>query len=99
MGNVPVLAYGLEWIKEPVNFMEISDESDIGFILEVDFDYPENLHDLHNDYPLAPETLKVTNDMLSPYCKKTAEKYNLNINSCTKLVPNLMSKKKIHRSL
>ncbi|GFT87145.1 uncharacterized protein NPIL_461031 [Nephila pilipes] len=83
-----------EWIKEPVNFMEISDESDIGFILEVDLDYPENLHDLHNDYPLAPETLNVTNDMLSPYCKEIAEKYNLNINSCTKLVPNLMSKKR-----
>ncbi|GFU14649.1 c2H2-type domain-containing protein [Nephila pilipes] len=84
--------HGFEWIKEPVNFMEISDESDIGFILEVDLDYPENLHDLHNDYPLAPETLNVTNDMLSPYCKEIAEKYNLNINSCTKLVPNLMSK-------
>ncbi|GFU42669.1 uncharacterized protein NPIL_581771, partial [Nephila pilipes] len=83
-----------EWIKEPVNFMEISDESDIGFILEVDLDIPENLHDLHNDYPLAPETLNVTNDMLSPYCKEIAEKYNLNINSCTKLVPNLMSKKR-----
>ncbi|GFT43648.1 uncharacterized protein NPIL_360211 [Nephila pilipes] len=86
--------HGFEWIKEPVNFMEISDESDIGFILEVDLDYPENLHDLHNDYPLAPETLNVTNDMLSPYCKEIAEKNNLNINSCTKLVPNLMSKKR-----
>ncbi|GFT79539.1 uncharacterized protein NPIL_518911 [Nephila pilipes] len=64
--------HGFEWIKEPVNFMEISDESDIGFILEVDLDYPENLHDLHNDYPLAPETLNVTNDMLSPYCKEIA---------------------------
>lgn len=38
-----------------------------GIILEVDLEYPEELHNLHNDYPLAAEKLKVNNDMLSPY--------------------------------
>ena len=28
-------------------------------ILEVDLEYPKELHDLHNDYPLAPERLKI----------------------------------------
>ena len=28
-------------------------------ILEVDLEYPKELHDLHNDYPLAPERLTV----------------------------------------
>ena len=30
-------------------------------ILEVDIEYPENLHDLHNNYPLCPEKVKCKN--------------------------------------
>ena len=26
--------------------------------LEVDLEYPKELHDLHNDHPLAPESMK-----------------------------------------
>ena len=45
-----------------------------GLILEVDLAYPRELHSLHNDYPVAPEKLKVSNNMLSGYCKTIAEK-------------------------
>jgi len=31
-----------------------------GLVLEVDLEYPKELHDLHNDYPLGPEQLNVT---------------------------------------
>ena len=38
-------------------------KSEIGYFLEFDLEYPNELHKLHNDYPLAPEKL----DMLSKY--------------------------------
>ena len=48
----------------------INEKSEIGYFLEVDLKYPDKLHELHNDYSLAPQKLAVTNDMFSKYCKK-----------------------------
>ena len=50
--------------------MSISEKSLIGYFLEVELEYLDELHKLHNDYPLAPEKLAVSSDMLSKYCKK-----------------------------
>jgi hypothetical protein len=49
------------------NVREWKDTSNKGFILEVDLEYPQELHDLHNDYPLAPEKVSVEAEMLSPW--------------------------------
>ena len=49
----------------------------IGYFLEVDLKYPDELHQLHNDYPLALEKLAVYSDMLSKYCQKIADKYQI----------------------
>ena len=35
-------------------------------LLEVDLEYPKELHKLHNDYPLAAEKMNVNKEMLSP---------------------------------
>ena len=64
-----------------------------GLILEVDLEYPQELHDSHNDYPLAPEKAKVSKDMLSRYFRKIAEKYNISIGQVNKLIPTLRDKK------
>ena len=44
-----------------------------GYFLEVDLEYPNELRELHNDYPLPPEKVAVSNNMLSAYCKKIAD--------------------------
>ena len=69
-------------------------DSKEGLILEVDLEYPKELHDLHNDYPIAPEKVKVSNNMLSAYCKKIAEKYNISVGLVEKLIPTLCDKEK-----
>ena len=47
---------------------------------------------MHSDYPLAPEILAVSSDMLSKYCKKIADNYDIKVGDVTKLIPNLGSK-------
>ncbi|XP_026322221.1 uncharacterized protein LOC113231895 [Hyposmocoma kahamanoa] len=40
---------------ETFNILTVPENGDTGFILEVDLEYPENLHNLHSDLPFAPE--------------------------------------------
>ena len=57
----PLPVNGFKWIPacELPRWEIITDEDGIGCILEVDLEYPEDLHDNHNEYPLAPESLKI----------------------------------------
>ena len=50
--------------------------------------YPDQLHILHSDYPLAPEKLAIPYDLLLDYCKQIADKYEI-VGDVTKFVPNL----------
>ena len=86
---------GFKWLNEEFILLDdYTDDSDKGLILEVDLEYPDELHDLHNDYPLAPEKLKVGEDMLSAYCEKIAEKFNMSSGLVQKLIPTLGGKEK-----
>ena len=62
------------------------------YLLKVDLKYPDELHELHNDYQLAPEKLAISSDMLSNYCKKIADKYEIKIGDERNLIPNLSNK-------
>ena len=54
----------------------------------------DKLHNLHQYYPLAPEKLEISNDMLSQYCSSIANKYGIKIGGVKKLIPNLGIKSK-----
>ena len=86
---------GFKWVKvnnETVSrILNKSSNSLHGYFLEVDLDFQENLHDYDNDYPMAPEKIKLEDDMLSPYCLEIKKKHDIKLGDANKLAPNLMS--------
>ena len=85
---------GFKWLKNVDDFdvNSISGKSPIGDILEADLEYPDELHVLHNYYPLAPEKHAIPYDMLSDYCKKIAGEYKINVGDVKQIFPNLVDK-------
>jgi hypothetical protein len=95
----PLPVSDFKWlsVEEINNFkpLEIEDDSAMGYVIEADIAYPENIHDDHDDYPLAPERVEIETSMLSEYCKNLAQEMQMPMNKPqTKLVPNLRNKVK-----
>ena len=72
--------------------MSVSEKSPIGYFLKVGLEYPDELHEFHSDYPLTPEKLAVSSDMLSNYCTKIADQYEIKDGDVKKLNPSLCNK-------
>ena len=91
----PLPVRNFKWMDEK----ELENWKSIPCILEVDLEYPEELHDLHNEYPLAAERMKVGNvEKLIPNLRDK-EKYVLHYENL-KLYENLGLKiKKIHKGV
>ena len=89
---------GFKWLAknqiDKIDLAKYKEDSNKGLILEVDLEYPKELHDLHNDYPLAAEKVKVNKDMLSNYCQEIADKFKVSTGLVHKLIPTLSNKEK-----
>ena len=88
--HLPTSAF--EWVnvEDIPNLEDVPADSDIGYILEVDLEYPKHLHDAHNCYPLAADHMVVAREMLSTYQQERYPKFA----NVKKIVPNLLDKSK-----
>lgn len=80
-----------------LDIMNVDKNAKNGYILEVTLEYPSHLHDVHNDLPLAPESLSIKIEDLSPYCQelyKIFHKQKIEGEISRKLVPTLRTKHK-----
>lgn len=94
-GNLPYSNFKWLTFEEINNFdvMSISCNSEIGYILDVDLEYPPEIHNIHNDLPMAVDHLNITYNNLSPYQKNILKNNGLKLNNnAKKLIPNLNDK-------
>ena len=86
---------GFKWI-DPKGFdlNKYTSNSSKGCVLEVELEYPKQLRELHNDYLLAPDKMKIKIKMMSEYQLKIADLYNIPIGNVKKIVPSLFDKEK-----
>ena len=91
----PLPVGDFKWMRE----RELGHWEDFPCILEVDLEYPRGLHDLHNDYPLAPERLKINNvEKLIPNLWDK-EKYIVHHENLKLYLELGLKVKKIHRGI
>ena len=62
---------GVKWLNkkeiDKFDLNSIGENNPIGYMLEVDLEYPSELHYLHNYYPFAQEKLEISQNVLSKY--------------------------------
>jgi len=79
-----------DWNEEKI--MKIDDNDKRGYIFNVDLEYPAEIHDKHNLYPLCPERKKVCTKWLSPFQKQLKDKLKIADDQVEKLITDLSDK-------
>ncbi len=72
--------------------MRKKENANNGWILEVDLEYPAELHEQHNSYPLAPEKKIVKKEFMSDYQKRLMKDQDLKAPDSEKLLLTLEDK-------
>jgi hypothetical protein len=62
------------WLTEeesvPIDWLNIDTEGESGYVLKVDLEYPRDIHDKTQDFPLAPEPGEVTEEMFTEFMRE-----------------------------
>ena len=95
--------HGFKWLtggEMEKNYENRHNLNKMPCILEVDLEYPENLHDLHNDYPLCPEKVKCKNgvEKLIPNLRNK-KKYVLHYKNLIQCLDMGLKVTRIHRGI
>ena len=89
MKNHKLPIFGFRWLSdreiERFDPMSVAPDSDHGYIIECDLYYPEELHDAHDSYPLAPEHIRIKPEDLSDYTKNLAEQCGIGLETLREL--------------
>ena len=91
----PLPLNGFRWLSQrELKVFDLYQDPDAKdyFIVEVDLDYPKELHDAHTCYPMAVEKRCISSEELSAYNLKFLEKHEEKHSSVQKLVPDLNKK-------
>ena len=92
----PLPKSGFKWKRVMPTEEEILNKKENakkGWILEVDLEYPAELHKEHNSYPLAPEKKVVKKENMSDYQNNLIKELDLKIPNSKKLLLTLEDKK------
>ena len=94
--------HGFKWINvDKTSVLKILEKKDTnqGFIFEVDLDYPKSLWKSHNDYPLAPEKVKIdkVDKLICSFLPK--KNYVLHYKNLKQYLEEGMILKKVHRGI
>ena len=86
---------GFKWIDpKEFDFNKYTNNSSKGCVLKVGLEYPQELCNLHNDYPLALDKIEIKKEMMPEFQLKITDLYNIPIGNIKKLLPNFFDKDK-----
>ena len=93
---------GFKWVTDLHKFSEdfiknYDENGDIGYILEVDIEYPKKLFDLHKELPFLPEKKKIGKIEKLVCGIEDKEKYVIHINALKQVLNHVLRFKKVHR--
>ena len=91
-----------EWIEDTSQFnedfiMNCNEESDEGYFLEIDVQYPEKSHELYNDFQFLPERIKIGKVRKHVTNLHDKTEYVIHISNLKQALNHGLILKKVHR--